>query len=138
MKEIVTYLNFEDQTRAAMTFYAKCLDGELFTMPFGEVPGGCAPEAKDRTMHACITKGGRPVLMASDTPPGMQIQPGNNFHVSIHCDSVEEIERLFGAFGDGGTVVMPLGDMFWGARFGMLKDRFGVQWMFNYELPKSA
>ena len=91
MKEIVPYLNFDGQTREAMTFYAKRLGGELYAMGYGDVPGGCAPEAKDRTMHARVSKDGRPVLMASDTPPGRAVEAGNNFHVSIQCESAEEM-----------------------------------------------
>jgi len=51
---------------------------------------------------------------------------------------VEEIETLFKAFGDGGKVIMEIQDTFWGARFGMLKDKFGIGWMFNCELPRKA
>jgi PhnB protein len=89
-------------------------------------------------MHARLTKGSTPILMASDSPPHMPYRPGNNFSVSISCESAEEIDRLFTAFQEGGKVTMPLGDMFWGARFGMIEDRFGIRWMFNYELPKQG
>jgi PhnB protein len=136
MKDVLTYLNFDGETRRAMEFYHKCLGGELQVMGFGDIPGGCPPEQKDRTMHARLTVNGRDVLMASDTQPGHKLERGNDFHVSVQCESIEEIERLFAAVGEGGKVVMPLGDMFWGARFGMLKDKFGVQWMFNCELPE--
>jgi PhnB protein len=136
MKGLITYLNFDGQTKEAITFYNKCFGGDLYLMPFGEIPGGCAPEAKDRTMHASISKNGVSVLMASDSPPGMPIQQGNNCWVNVNCESLDEIERLFVQMGEGGAVRMPLDNQFWGARFGMLTDRFGVQWMFNYELPK--
>jgi PhnB protein len=45
---------------------------------------------------------------------------------------------MFNAIGQGGEVIMPLDVAFWGARFGMLRDKYGIGWMFNYELPKSA
>ena len=61
---------------------------------------------------------------------------GTNVHLNIDCESVEEIDRLFGALSAGGTVTMPLQDTFWGARFGLLNDKFGVQWMFNCELNR--
>jgi PhnB protein len=138
MKEIVTYLNFDGKTRAAMTFYAKSLGTELELMPFShgqcDVPKG----AEDRIMHARLIKNGVPVLMASDTPPGMPLHEGNNFSVSVNCESMQEIERLFAALGEKGNVTMPLQNMFWGAHFGMLTDQFGINWMFNYELPKQA
>ena len=66
----------------------------------------------------------------------MPFESGNNFHICLSCESAEETERLFTALGDRGRVTMPLQDMFWGARFGMVVDRFGVSWMFNYEKGK--
>lgn len=76
--------------------------------------------------------------MASDTLPGMDFRQGNNFSVSIHCDSVEEADALFAAFGEKGKVVMPLQETSWAARYGMLRDQFGIQWMFNLEHPPKA
>ena len=88
-------------------------------------------------MHARLTKG-QAVLMASDTTPGMPYQQGNNFSININCESLAEIERLFTAFSEKGKVTVPLQDTFWGARFGMLTDQFGVNWMFNFELSKKG
>lgn len=86
-------------------------------------------------MHARLTKG--PVtLMASDSMMSDPVQQGNNFHVVIACDSIPEAEKLFTAFSENGKVILPLQDMFWGARFGMLTDQFGINWMFSAELPK--
>jgi len=69
--------------------------------------------------------------------PGHPFKQGTNVHVNVDCDNVEEIERIFKAMSEGGNVVMPLADQFWGARFGMLVDKFGLNWMFNCELKKS-
>jgi PhnB protein len=136
MKELVTYLNFNGNCRDAMKFYERCLGGELQMMPFSEVPGDHPPEAKNRIIHARLTNGSA-VLMASDTMPGMPFQQGNNFAISVHCKSQDELERFFTALGDKGKVTMPLQDTFWGARFGMLTDQFGINWMFNFEKPKA-
>lgn len=137
MKAFQPYLNFDGNAREAMTFYQKCLDAELFLQSFEEAGFDAPAGSGERIMHARLTRGPA-VLMASDTMPGSRFTAGNNFSVNIECESIPEIERLFAAFGDGGTVTMPLQDTFWGARFGMLTDRFGVQWMFNYELPRGA
>jgi PhnB protein len=137
MKEIATYLNFNGNCRDAMKFYERCLGGELHMMPFSEVPGNYPPEAKDRIMHARLTNGPA-VLMASDTMPGMPFTPGNNVSLAIGCESLQEIEKLFAALGENGKVTMPLQDTFWGARFGMLIDQFGIHWMFNFEKPKTT
>ena len=75
--------------------------------------------------------------MASDTQPRDPFQAGNNFSVSIDCDGLDEMERFLGALSEGGQVRLRLAlcDAPWGARFGMLTDQFGIQWMFNYDLP---
>jgi len=137
MKEVVTYLNFDGNCGEAMQFYGKCLGAELQMMPFADTPGS-SPAAKDRIMHARLTKGPSSLLMASDTQPGMPLQQGNNFSVSVHCESIQELDKYFAALSEKGTVTMPLQDTFWGARFGMLTDQFGVRWMFNFEHPKQA
>jgi len=138
MKGIVTYLNFDGNCREAMQFYGKCLGAELQMTPFSAMPGNPAPEAKDRIMHARLTKGSSELLMASDTQPGMPFQQGSNFSVSVHCESVQEIDALFAALSEKGNVSMPLQDTFWGARFGMLTDQFGIHWMFNFDHPKKG
>ena len=137
MKEVITYLNFDGDCREAMSFYANCLGAELQLMPFSQAPGECPSGTKDRIMHARLTKG-TVILMASDTQPGMPFQQGNNFSVSIQCESLQEIESLFAAISEKGKITVPLQDMFWGARFGMLVDQFGIQWMFNFEHPKQG
>ena len=131
------YLVFNGTCRQAMQFYAKCLGGDLQLMPFSEAPKEmCPPGAasKDLIMHARLTKGDA-VIMASDGQPGQPLKIGDNFSVSLLCDSVPEIERIYGAFREGGKVTMELGETFWAVRFGMLTDRFGVNWMFNLEKP---
>ena len=136
MKEIITYLNFDGNARDAMKFYARCLGAELSLMPFSEAKIDVPPDAKDRTMHAKLTKGSC-VLMASDTMPGMPFQRGNNFSICLNCGTLEETERYFAALGQNGKVTMPLQNTFWGARFGMIEDQFGINWMFNFEKPKA-
>ena len=134
MKELTTYLIFNGNCREAMSFYAQCLGAELRQMTFADMPGDAPKDAKDRIMHARLTKGSA-VLMASDNMPGMPFQQGNNFSVSVNCDSPQESETLFRAFSEHGTVTMPLQETFWAARFGMLTDRFGINWMFNVDKP---
>jgi len=135
MKSVNVYLNFDGNCREAMTFYAKCLGGELNLFTFADMPGGAPPGQEGRIMHANVTNGGVAV-MASDTMPGMPFKPGNNFSISIAPESKEETDALYAALSEGGTATMPPGEQFWGAYFGMLTDKFGVQWMLNYELPK--
>lgn len=137
MKSFITYLNFDGTAREAMTFYQKCLGAELEIQTFKDAKMDAPGGAENRVMHARLVKGSA-VLMASDTMPGMAYKQGNNFSITIECDSVAEEEKLFNALGAGGKVTMPLQDTFWGARFGMLTDKFGINWMFNTELPKKG
>jgi len=51
--------------------------------------------------------------------------------------TAEELDKVFNALSEGGNITMPLQDAFWGARFGMLTDKYGVSWMFNHELQKN-
>ncbi len=117
--KVTPYLNFDGNCEEAMRFYAACLGAEVEVRLEGS-----------RVMHAYIAKGGLTV-MASDCPTGMGIQTGNDFYICLECESPAEQDRVFAALGQGGTVTMPLQLTFWNARFGMLTDRFGVNWMFN-------
>lgn len=137
MKQLATYLNFDGNCREAMTFYGKCLGADVQFSTFSEVPDETHRQMGDRIMHARLAKGSA-VLMASDTLPGSPFVQGSNFSIAVECDSAEEIDRLFAAFSEEGAITMPLQDTFWGARFGMVTDQFGVRWMFNFELPKKA
>ena len=137
MRAFHAYLNFDGNAREAMTFYQQGLGAELELKSFAEAKMDVPAGAEQRILHARLQKGAA-VLMASDTMPGHPHIRGTNFSVSIDCESIEEIERYFKAFSAGGTIVMPLADTFWNARFGMITDRFGIGWMFNHELPKQA
>lgn len=143
MKEINAYLNFDGNCREAMTFYQKCLGAELNLMTWSEMPGGgkgqpsIPKEAQDRIMHARLAKGSI-VLMAADSLPsmGQPLQPGNNFSLNLNCESVQEVDKFFSALGEKGKVIMQPQETFWAARFGMLTDKFGINWMFNFEKPR--
>jgi PhnB protein len=137
MKSVTTYLLFNGNCRQAMTFYNQCLGTDLQISPFPETEGKPSTDPNAGIMHARLTRGGAPILMASDDcQPGKSLQPANNFSISIDCDSLVELERLFDALSQDGQVRLPLSEMFWGARFGMLTDQFGIQWMLNYDLSQ--
>ncbi|GAC1655121.1 MAG: VOC family protein [Acidobacteriaceae bacterium] len=134
MKVAQVYLNCAGNCREAMEFYAKCLDAtDMQVMTFAQAPADVKlpADAGDKILHARLVKGGV-VLMASDCPPGMPLTVGNNFSVSVECNDDEEVTELFEKFAQGGTTIMPPAHTFWGAQFGMLRDRFGVNWMFSH------
>jgi PhnB protein len=88
---------------------------------------------KAMVMHIELAITGGHVLMGTDALESMghKLTFGNNVHINVEPDTREEAKRLFDALAEGGKVSMPLQDMFWGAYFGSLTDRFGVQWMVN-------
>jgi PhnB protein len=131
MKSATTYIHFNGNCRQAMSFYHECLGGDLQITPQPDAGGIPSSDPAAGIMHSQLSRGSAPMLMASDGGPGGTIQIGNNFSVSVECDSIAEIERLFHALADSGKVRLPLTDMPWGARFGMLTDKFAVQWMLS-------
>jgi PhnB protein len=78
--------------------------------------------------------------MATDSleSMGQTVVPGNNFHIVVHTDSEEETDILFAKLSNGGEIEMPLNRTFWGAYFGMCRDKFGIQWMINFDVPKTT
>lgn len=131
MKNVTAYLSFDGKCRQAMSFYRECFTTELEVNPYPDASGQPSSDPGAKIMHAQLVRGGTPILMASDTPQAGSLQRGNNFSVAIDCDSVEEADRLFAALSRSGEIRMPLTDAPWGARFGMLTDQFGIQWLIN-------
>ncbi len=139
MSRTSTYLNFKRNTEEAFLFY-KQVFGTDFTGPIARMDTApqdperpLAEEDKNLVMHVELPITGGHVLMGTDAPEsmGFTLQQGNNVYINLEPDTPEEAERLFGALSEGGKVEMPLQEMFWGAIFGSLTDRFGVQWMVN-------
>lgn len=136
MKPLIPYLLFNGNCREVMNFYKNCFGGELLLFTYGDSPENACPKvaAKDQIMHATLKKDAF-TMMASDWPEG-QADQGNNVHLNIDCETLDEIEMLFKALSNEGQVKQSLSDTFWGARFGMLIDKYGIHWMLNYPLPK--
>jgi len=127
---IENYIFFTDQCAEAMRFYAKVLGGKLDAMmTYADAPAGPhnPPEMADKVIHARLVVGDA-VLMASDGPEA-EVRKG--FAVTLQVDTSAEVDRLFNALGEGGTITMPVGETFFSKRFGMLTDRFGTPWMIN-------
>jgi PhnB protein len=117
-----------------MTFYGACFGSEPNLTSFSAGPPDVSAMAKadpERILHAELASG-PVVLMASDSMPGTPFQQGNNFSISISCETQAEMEKLFTSLSEGGEVTMPMHDAFWGGRFGMLRDQFEISWMLSY------
>ena len=137
------YLNFAGNTEEAFNFYKSVFGGEFAgVMRFGDGPGcdemPIAEADKNKIMHIALPIGNGTMLMATDSLEslGQKLNQGNHFYICISPDSKEDADRLFNGLSEGGKVEMPLNDTFWGAYFGCFADKFGVQWMINYELKK--
>ena len=133
---INAYLNFNGNCREAFEFYQSVFGGEISNVTtFAEGPEDMpvSDEDKDKILHVSFPIG-TTVLMGSDVPEtfGPPRTFGDNVSLSYTADSRAEADALFAAMSMGGTVVMPLDDMFWGDYFGACVDRFGINWMFLY------
>lgn len=140
MARTSTYLNFTGTTEAAFEFY-RSVFGTAFGGPISrmrDVPTmpGQPPlsEAEgNQIMHITLPILGGHVLMGTDVPERMRqgFVVGSNISIMLEPDTRAEADRLFAALAAGGEATMPLQDMFWGDYYGMLTDKFGVQWMLN-------
>ncbi|WP_374314633.1 VOC family protein [Microbacterium sp.] len=130
MPSLNPYLSFQNQAREAMTFYQGVFGGELDISTFGQYEGMVQdPADGDLVMHAQLTSPDGFVLMGADTPTGMEYRAPAGVSVSVSGDDETALQDWWDALADGGTVVMPFDTPPWGGRFGMLTDRFGIDWM---------
>lgn len=139
--EVNPYLNFSGNCEDAFELYKAALGGEVSISRFSEMPAdeSSPPVDGNLIMHVSLDFGNGQVLMGSDVPEHMgTVQFGNHASVSIGPDSAQDAKRIFDTLADGGTVTMPLQSTFWGADFGMLIDKFGVNWMINYAHEQPA
>ncbi|QEW04175.1 VOC family protein [Microbacterium lushaniae] len=123
------YLSFRDTARPAMEFYRSVFGGDLAIDTFAAYDMGQDPAENDLVMHAQLDTPRGFTLMASDTPGSLPYAPPAGFAVSLSGDDDRELEGYWRALSDGGAITMPLETPPWGGRFGMLTDRFGVDWM---------
>jgi len=135
MKAINPYLNFNGNTEEAFNHYKAVFGGEFaMVMRYRDTPG-CEhmPEVEqDHIMHIALPAGGN-MIMGTDVPKSMgQAIFGTNASLCIHTESREEADRIYTGLAEGGKATMPMDDMFWGDYYGMLTDKFAVQWMVSF------
>jgi PhnB protein len=133
------YLNFPGNTEEAFNFYKSVLGGEfLAILRFKDAPGDhIPPNMENKILHVALPLGNGNLLMGTDAVEGMgpKFVAGNNVHICVNPTSEEEAKRLFNGLSAGGEVSVPLNIAFWGGLFGTFTDKFGINWMFNYD-PK--
>ena len=144
MATVNTYLTFNGTTEEAFHFYKSVFGGEFtYIGKFKDMPAdeNCLPPSEEEgnlIMHVSLPISKETILMGSDaTSFSGSVIFGNNFSVSITTDSKEEADKLFDGLSANGKITMPMEKTFWGAYFGMFTDKFGINWMVNFdEIPK--
>lgn len=130
--QLSPYLFFDGNCEEALTFYASVLNGRIAQiMRMGDSPGGgdLPPEQRNRVMHATVEAPGVS-FMASDGDDQARGRM-HRAYISVASEDAGEGKRVFDALAAGGEVVTAYEKQFWGASFGMLVDRYGIQWMVN-------
>lgn len=139
MEPITPYLNFNGNAAEALAFYSKAFDGEIvFQQTYGDSPMEGKENWKDKVMHASFQAGSLVFMVSDIMSPEDKVTSGNNTQLSLNFKHEEDIDRVFAAMSEGARITMPLQDTFWGAKFGMLVDKFDIHWMFNFDRPKEG
>ena len=141
MAQINPYIHFNGNAEEAFTFYKSVFGGEFAMISrFKDlsIPGHTVSENEaNKIMHIALPIGKSSVLMASDTPEfmGRHNENENRSKISISAENKEEADQLFNGLSAGGKVEMPIADSPWGSYFGMFRDKYGIEWMVNFD-PK--
>ena len=131
---ISPYVSFDGRCEEAFTFYARSLDGTLgplFRYAGSPMAADAPPEWQDKIMHGSVRIGGLELMGADITAD--RYEKAKGFSLSSQVDDASNADRIFGELAREGTIVMPLEKTFWAERFGIVADRFGIQWLINCE-----
>ncbi|MDO6761673.1 VOC family protein [Tamlana sp. 2_MG-2023] len=131
--KINPYLTFNGNCHEAMTFYKECLGGNLMLQPIEDSPMACKmpTEMKECILHATLTTQSF-VLMGTDMTPETGLVKGNSISIMINCTSEVEIRDIFDKLSVNGKVYQLIEPTFWGTLLGSLIDKFGNNWILNY------
>ncbi len=138
MAQINPHINFNGNAEEAFTFYKSVFGGEfakIIRFKDLEMPGMTLSDKEaQKIMHIALPIG-KNVLMANDVPDfmGPTNENENRSKISISAESREEADKLFNGLSEGGQIEAPIGDSPWGSYFGMFRDKFGIEWMVDYD-----
>jgi PhnB protein len=138
MAQINPHINFNGNAEEAFTFYKSVFGGEFAKiMRFKDMASAEFPVAENeanKIMHIALPIG-KNILMANDVPDilGKTNENENRSKISISAESREEADKLFNGLSAGGTIEMPISDSPWGSYFGMFRDKYGIEWMVDYD-----
>lgn len=143
MAQINPYIMFNGNTEEAFNFYRSVFGGEYAAIVrFKDLPkdrNNRWTEAEaDKIMHIALPIGKNNLLMANDVPVSMGRvnENENRSKISIRAESKEEADKIFNGLSAGGQIEAPIGDSPWGSYFGMFRDKFGIEWMVDFD-PKN-
>ena len=140
MAFINPHINFNGNAEEAFNFYKSVFGGEFAKiMRFKDISSPEYPVAENeanKIMHIALPIG-KNILMANDVPEimGRVNENENRSKIAISAESREEANKLFSGLSAGGTIEMPIGDSPWGSYFAMFRDKFGIEWMIDFD-PK--
>jgi PhnB protein len=140
MAQINPHINFNGNAMEAFTFYKSVFGGEFAKIIYLKDLSGpefpVAENDKNKILHIALPIG-KNILMANDVPESMGRvnENENRSKISIRVESKEEADQLFNGLSEGGEIEMPIADSPWGSYFGMFRDKFGIEWMVDYD-PK--
>lgn len=143
MATVNTYMTFNGFCEEAFLFYKSIFGGEFsYFGRFKDMPmtdgKTCPPAEAEKIMHVALSISKETAIMGSDSFEsfGTETIYGNNFSLSLNTESKEEADKLFNALSNGGKITMPMENTFWNAYFGTFTDKFGINWMVNFDLVK--
>ena len=138
MALINPHINFNGNAEEAFNFYKSVFGGEFARiMRLKDLPGleHVSENDANKIMHIALPIGKSNVLMGNDVPESMGRvnENENRSKIAISAESKGEADRLFSGLSAGGTIEAPIGDSPWGSYFGMFRDKFGIEWMVDFD-----
>nr|WP_314838021.1 VOC family protein [uncultured Flavobacterium sp.] len=139
MAQINPYIHFNGNAEVAFTFYKSVFGGEFAMISrfkdFSNPEFPISESEANRIMHIALPIGKHNVLMASDTPEimGKHNENETRSKISISAESKEEAHQLFYGLSEGGNIEIPINDSPWGSYFGMFRDKFGIEWIVDFD-----
>ena len=138
MAAINPHINFNGNAEEAFTFYKSVFGGEFANIiRFKDIssPEWPVPENEaNKIMHIELPIGNN-FLMANDVPESMgrTNENENRSKIYIIAESREEADKLFNGLSEGGSGEMPIADSPGGSYFGMFRDKYGIEWMIDFD-----
>jgi PhnB protein len=138
MAKINPYLNFNGNTEEAFNFYKSVFGGEFASISrFKDLANDDFPVSEkeaNKIIHISLPIGNN-VLMANDVPEimGTVNEVEHRSKIALTAESKEEADKLFYGLSEGGTIEMPIAESPWGSYFGMVRDKFGIEWMIDFD-----